>query len=163
MVSRILESIQINLDKPILVLVDDQPAVTLANDGNNLKKSKHFLIKTEFIKQERQRGNFNIQHVKGTNNHSDIFTKALIGHLLTFHKSGILGHFLLQDILNEFVDCIAAIQKDDNPQIKSEFSIQGYPTIYYINGRVQQDEYEGPREFNAMLDWVKSKKLKKRN
>jgi protein disulfide-isomerase A5 len=58
---------------------------------------------------------------------------------------------------------IYMVNCDDNPQIKSEFSIQGYPTIYYINGRVQQDEYEGPREFNAMLDWVKSKKLKKRN
>ena len=31
-----LESININLDKPTLVLVDNQPAVKLANDGNNL-------------------------------------------------------------------------------------------------------------------------------
>ena len=54
----------------------------------------------------------------GTHNHSDIFTKALIGHLLKFHTSGILGHFLLQDILDEYEDYIAKAQSNDSSEIE---------------------------------------------
>ena len=47
----------------------------------------------------------------GAHNHSNIFTKALIGYLLKFHSSGILGYFLLQDMLNDIKECISELQK----------------------------------------------------
>jgi hypothetical protein len=96
-----LNSLNITIPLPTLILVDNRPVVSLAAEGNHLKKSKHFIIKTAYIKQERQRGNINIQHIKGVHNHADILTKPLTGYLLYLHTSGLLGHFLLHDILHD--------------------------------------------------------------
>jgi hypothetical protein len=91
-----LESIHINVEKPTIILVDNKPVVILAGEGNHQKKSKHFIVKTNFIKQEQSSGNVFIQHVAGIDNRSDLCTKALKGHSLKYHTSALLGHFLLK-------------------------------------------------------------------
>lgn len=96
-ISGLINSLGITIPKPHLVLVDNQPVVALANDGNHTKRSRLFIIKTHFVKEQREKGNITIHHIKGVDNHADILTKGLKGSLLTFHTAGLLGHYLKGD------------------------------------------------------------------
>ena len=57
----------------------------------------------------------------GTHNHSDIFTKALIGYMLKFHTSGISGNFHLQDTFNDIEECIPELQKSQIDDVEDYF------------------------------------------
>jgi hypothetical protein len=90
----LIESMLVEISKPVLILVDNKPVVTLAGEGNHIKKSKHFIIKTHYIKESQKHGNVIIQHIKGVDNHADIFTyQGLKGTLLHNHTAGILGNY----------------------------------------------------------------------
>jgi hypothetical protein len=86
-----LESIGIQIDAPSTVWCDNSPAVTLTKDGNNLKRSKHFVVKTCWLKEQVEVGTVLVEHIAGVENHADILTKALSGHLLRKHTAGVLG------------------------------------------------------------------------
>lgn len=86
-----LNSIGVMVKKPTQLYVDNMPTVTLTAEGNHLKRSKHFVVKTTFLKDEVEYGNILIIHLPGTENHADILTKGLAGHLLRVHTQGILG------------------------------------------------------------------------
>jgi len=86
-----LTNLQIVVDKPTIILVDNRPTVILGDDGDYLKRSKHFLVKTMFIREQTSVGNMILRHVPGTMNHADILTKPLQGHLLEQHTCGLLG------------------------------------------------------------------------
>ena len=55
------------------------------------------------------------------------------------------------------------INGDENPQLKSEFSIRGYPTILYMKNRIAKEEFNDAREIDVMRKWVESKIRKKIN
>jgi hypothetical protein len=105
-----LQSINIPINKPTLVLVDNNPVVTLANGGNNLKRSKHFIIKTAYIKDQHDIGNIKVVHVQGILNHSDILTKPLKGYPLEYHTKAILGIPLIME--EQLLEEIMAIPQD---------------------------------------------------
>lgn len=86
-----LESINTHIVKPTLVHVDNMPAVTLAAEGNHLRRSKHYVVRTTFIKQMVEDQVIKVQHLPGKDNHADILTKALTGASLREHTRGILG------------------------------------------------------------------------
>ena len=86
-----LDNLKIYIDKPTIILVDNKPAVILADDGDHLKRSKHFLVKTMYIREQKNLGNIFLQHIEGSLNHADIHTKALKGMLLQRHTAGVLG------------------------------------------------------------------------
>jgi len=96
-----IESLNIGLPKPTLILVDNKPLEILSKDGNHIKKSKHFIIKTAYIKEEQQLGNIYVEHIEGIHNTADITTKGLQGSLLYKHTAGILGHYLVFDLFHE--------------------------------------------------------------
>ena len=87
----LFQSIGVTIKTPTLVLVDNSPVVSLAGQGNHLKKSKHFVVKTAYIKEQVELGNIDVQHISGVLNHSDIHTKPLSGSLLHLHSRGLLG------------------------------------------------------------------------
>jgi hypothetical protein len=86
-----LESIGIIVEYPTKLFVDNMPTVTLTGEGNHLKRSKHYVVKTTFLKDQVEYGIVDIQHIPGVENSADILTKALSGHLLEYHSYGILG------------------------------------------------------------------------
>jgi hypothetical protein len=86
-----LSSIGIEVQVPTQIFVDNMPTVTLTGEGNHLKRSKHFVVKTTFLKDQVEYGTVEIQHLPGTENHADILTKALTGYLLKYHSYGVLG------------------------------------------------------------------------
>ena len=82
-----LRSINIELQSATVIHVDNKPTVTLSH----MKRSRHFIVKSSYIKELAQNGTISIVHLPGKQNHSDIFTKPLFGELLQFHTDGILG------------------------------------------------------------------------
>jgi hypothetical protein len=86
-----LESIHFKIIKPTDIHVDNKPVVILSKDGNHLKRSKHFVVKLNWIKEMKMKDIIQIIHISTEDNHSDIFTKALSGSLLRFHTVGVLG------------------------------------------------------------------------
>jgi len=95
-----LESIGIEVKHPTKTFCDNSPAVTLTHDGNHLKRSKHYVVRTAFLKEQVEIGVIEVEHIKGILNHADLLTKALSGRLLRAHTAGILG------LSAEFVDSI---------------------------------------------------------
>jgi len=63
----------------------------LTHEGNHLKRSKHFVVKTTWLKEQVEVGVIEVLHIPGLENHADILTKALSGYLLKRHTAGILG------------------------------------------------------------------------
>lgn len=86
-----LDSIGIKIDKPTKILTDNMPAVLLAADGNHLKRSKHFVVRTAYLKEQVENGIIEVEHIPGLQNPTDILTKPLAGHLLKSHTSRLLG------------------------------------------------------------------------
>jgi hypothetical protein len=86
-----LKSINVDIVKPTIVRVDNMPTVTLAAEGNHLRRSKHYVVRIAFIKQAVEDGVIKVDHIPGVKNHADILTKALTGANLQAHTVGILG------------------------------------------------------------------------
>jgi hypothetical protein len=86
-----LEFLGVRPHSATTVWCDNSPAVTLTHEGNHLKRSKHFIVKTTWLKEQVEVGVVEVQHIPGLENHADILTKALSGHLLRKHTAGILG------------------------------------------------------------------------
>ena len=86
-----LDSVGIEVSAPTDLFTDNQPTVTLAADGNHLRRSKHYVVKTTFIKEQVELGVVNVKHVPGLENHPDILTKPLCGRLLDYHTTATLG------------------------------------------------------------------------
>jgi hypothetical protein len=94
----LLTNLFISVEDPTLILIDNKPTVILGTEGNNMNRSKHFLNKTMFIREQVDLRNILLKHLPGLKNHSDLHTKILRGHQLRTHTEGILGmnsiHFL---------------------------------------------------------------------
>jgi hypothetical protein len=90
-----MESIGIEVNPPTVLFVDNQPTVTLAHDGNHLRRSKHFVVRTAYLKEQVEMNIIDVVHIPGKKNHSDLMTKPLHGELLKVHTFGILGMKML--------------------------------------------------------------------
>jgi hypothetical protein len=86
-----LDSVCINYIKPTEVFTDNQPTVSLSGEGNHLKRSKHYVVKTSFIREQVELGVVVVKHIPGINNVADLLTKPLSGRLLGYHTDAILG------------------------------------------------------------------------
>ena len=81
----------VSVEDPTGIYTDNMPLVNLASEGNHLRKSKHYVVKTTFVKEQVQMGTISVQHVPGKENVSDLLTKPLSGGLLVTHTKTILG------------------------------------------------------------------------
>lgn len=62
---------------PIQLYTDNMGTLSLASHPAVHKRSKHFDIKLHFIREQMNKGDMKIEHVKSQDNPADIFTKAL--------------------------------------------------------------------------------------
>ena len=76
---------------PTKLYTDNQSAIALADEGNHLRRSKHYVVRTAYLRENVEVGNISIHHIPGTENPTDLFTKALSGKLLVKHTNAILG------------------------------------------------------------------------
>jgi hypothetical protein len=87
-----MESIDLIIKGPTNIYMDNKPVVILSGEGNHIKKSKHFVVKTAYIKEKVKDGIVIIHHIAGVDNCTDIYTKPLSGYLLVKHTNTILGY-----------------------------------------------------------------------
>ena len=87
----LLCSLGYDINDPTIIHVDNKPVVTLAGEGNHLKRSRHFVTKSAYIKELVKNGVLSIQHISGVDNHADLHTKPLFGAALHYHTIGVLG------------------------------------------------------------------------
>ncbi len=86
-----LESVGIEVSKPTTMMTDNMSTVTLAGEGNHLRRSRHFVVRTAFLREQVEMGTVIVRHVAGVENPTDMLTKALSGRLLSYHTDAILG------------------------------------------------------------------------
>ena len=77
-VMRILKSMQLQVELPMILEVDNKGAVDIANNWSVSGRTKHIDTKQYFLRQMKE-GIIKVIWIPGVNNDSDIFTKNLPG------------------------------------------------------------------------------------
>ena len=70
-----LQTMNIEVELPITVYVDNVGAIWLSNNRTTSDRTKHIDIKTSFVKEYQEDGKIIIKFVKSEDNEADIFTK----------------------------------------------------------------------------------------
>ena len=72
---QLLQTMNISVELPITVHVDNVGAIWLSNNTNRGDRTKHKDIRTAFVKEYQEDGKIIIKFVKSEDNEGDIFTK----------------------------------------------------------------------------------------
>jgi hypothetical protein len=77
---------------PTIILEDNQPVIDLASDITaRIKKSKHFLVLVDYVKEQVEAGIIELNKVHTSLNRADILTKIVTGNEFRKKALGILG------------------------------------------------------------------------
>ena len=90
-VKQILEFVQVEVEYPIIVRVDNVGAMFLANNPVLRQRTKHISVRQHFIHEFVEDGIIKVIFVKSRNNDADIFTKNLSRELFEKHKNRIIN------------------------------------------------------------------------
>ena len=71
----LLQTMNIEVELPITVHVDNVGAIWLSNNRTTNDRTKHIDIRTAFVKEYQEDGKIIIKFVKSEENEADIFTK----------------------------------------------------------------------------------------
>ena len=71
----------ITVEIPIMVHVDNVGAICLSNNRNTGDRTKHIDIRTAFVKEYQEDGKIIIKFVKSEDNEADIFAKNTSNNL----------------------------------------------------------------------------------
>ena len=74
---RLLQELQINITEPVLVLCDNQSAISIAKNPVHHDRTKHVEIDRHFIKEKLEEGVFKLIYTPTSNQVADILTKTL--------------------------------------------------------------------------------------
>ena len=72
---QLLQTMNIEVELPITVHVDNVGAIWLSNNCTTSDRTKHIDIRTSFVKEYQKDGKIIIKFVKSEENEADIFTK----------------------------------------------------------------------------------------
>ena len=72
---QLLQKMNIEVELPITVYVDNVGAIWLSNNRTTSDRTKHIDIRTSFVKEYQEDGKIIIKFVKSEDNEADIFTK----------------------------------------------------------------------------------------
>ena len=85
-----LEFLQVEIEYPIIIRVDNIGAMFLANNPSLSQRTKHISIRQHFVRQYVEDGTVKIVFVKSKLNDADIFTKNLSKELFEKHQASIM-------------------------------------------------------------------------
>lgn len=71
------EEMKIKVPKPLIIFTDSSGAIGYARNNGGAGKMKHIDIRSAWVQQLRNAGEIELQHVPGTENKADFFTKIL--------------------------------------------------------------------------------------
>ena len=87
---QLLQSMNIEVELPITVHVDNVGAIWLSNNCTTSDRTKHIDIRTSFVKEYQEDGNIIIKFVKSEENEADIFTKNTTNVIFSNHKKKLV-------------------------------------------------------------------------
>ena len=90
-IKQLLEFLQIDINYPIIIRVDNVGAMFLANNPVLSQRTKHISVRHHFVREFIEDGILKIVFVKSKMNHADIFTKNLSRDLFEQHKKSIMS------------------------------------------------------------------------
>jgi len=89
-VDKVLSSLGIKVKKPIVVQVDNQGAIFLANNLTTADSSKHIDVRNKFIHEYVDSGFIKILYVPTAENDADLWTKNVSGELFEKHSEKVV-------------------------------------------------------------------------
>ena len=90
-IAQLLQTMNITVELPITVHVDNVGAIWLSYNRNTGDRTKHIDIRTAFVKEYQEDGKIIIKFVKSEDSEADIFTKNTSSILFQRHQKNCLG------------------------------------------------------------------------
>ena len=87
---QLLQTINIEVELPITVHVDNVGAIWLSNNCTTSDRTKHIDIRTSFVKENQEDGKIIIKFVKSEENEADIFTKNTTNVIFSNHQKKLV-------------------------------------------------------------------------
>ena len=87
---QLLETMNIKVELPITVYVDNVGAIWLSNNRTTSDRTKHIDIRTSFVKEYQEDGKIIIKFVKSEENEADIFTKNTTNVIFNNHQKKLV-------------------------------------------------------------------------
>ena len=87
---QLLQTMNITVELPITVYVDNVGAIWLSNNRNTGDRTKHIDIRTAFVKEYQEDGKIIIKFVKSEENDADIFTKNTSSIIYQKHQEKLV-------------------------------------------------------------------------
>ena len=87
---QLLQTMNIEVELPITVHVDNVGAIWLSNNGTTRDRTKHIDIRTSFVKEYQDDGKIIIKFVKSEENEADIFTKNTTNTIFQNHQKKLV-------------------------------------------------------------------------
>jgi hypothetical protein len=84
-----LKTMGIEAEKPAKVDVDNVGSIFLSKNKTSGERRKHIDLKYNFIREQIQNGLIDVQFVRTSENHADVFTKNLNGEKFNYHVENI--------------------------------------------------------------------------
>ena len=89
-IAQLLQTMNITVELPITVHVDNVGAIWLSNNRNTGDRTKHIDIRTSFVKEYQEDGKIIIKFVKSEDNEADIFTKITMNIIYQKHQEKLV-------------------------------------------------------------------------
>ena len=87
---QLLQTMNIEVELPITVHVDNVGAIWLSNNCTTSDRTKHIDIRTSFVKEYQEDGKIIIKFVKSVENGADIFTKNTTNVIFSIHQKKLV-------------------------------------------------------------------------
>ena len=87
---QLLQTMNIEVELPITVHVDNVGAIWLSNNRTTSDRTKHIDIRTSFVKEYQEDGKIIIKFVKSEENEADLFTKNTTNVIFSNHQKKLV-------------------------------------------------------------------------
>ena len=87
---QLLQTMNIEVELPITVDVDNVGAIWLSNNRSTSDRTKHIDIRTSFVKEYQEDEKIIIKFVKSEENEADIFTKITTNVIFSNHQKQLV-------------------------------------------------------------------------
>jgi len=87
---QVLEGLGIQVQKPVIVHVDNIGAIFMSENVTATARTRHVDARYHFVREFIEEGNIKIVFVKSLDNHADVFTKNVNREIYEKHKQVFL-------------------------------------------------------------------------
>ena len=87
---QLLQTMNIEVELPVTVYVDNVGAIWLSNNRTTSDRTKYIDIRTSFVKEYQQVGKIIIKFVKSEDSEADVFTKNTTKVIFQDHKKELV-------------------------------------------------------------------------